>query len=323
MLTVSITGYKEGKPVLYHVLVDRGDGTKPYTLDKRYNDFLELSQEFKDEMGEPVAVAPPPKPKFFESVDLKQRQKQLEQMIQALVRIPAFAESFAVGNFLNLYSKQEQETKTDVISNFDYIKTLTEVSKLMNQAKQATSTNTLKKRQLVVQIKSLLNSMQSSLDATKTSSSSFEHQPVSNNDASGLHGGSISSAERNRRQQQLDDFFLGLQSIELSLSHTDRSIDAYNSTTSLNSSMRVLGETPATVNLNNRELVQAQQQSMESQEEAIEYLRSTVARQRELGEAIHGEIVRQNELLEDLDQGVNKVNAKLNYAKRKTERLGR
>lgn len=301
MLSVAVTGHKAGKPVLYEVLVRRGDGTKAYTLEKRYSDFLDLAQAFQDEMGEPVAVAPPSKPRFYETVDLEQRRRQLEQMLQALVRVPAFAQSFAVGNFLSLYSKRERDDAAE--SKSDFLQTSTEVSKLINAARQ--SADPLKKRQLVVQSKSLITNLQSGLNAATNVNTA---QP----------GAKISAAERTRRQQQIDDFLLSVHAIEVAAAG-----GVQQAAPAPPPSARVLGETPSTVNLSNRALVMQQQDGMAAQDDAIKYLRTTVARQKELGVAIHDEIVRQNELLEDLDQDVNKVNAKLNYARRKTERLSR
>lgn len=296
-MKVVITAIKEGKPVYYVLRVDKEDGSAPYIVQKRYNDFIALAKDFEDEMGEPVAVIPPPKPGLFEKVNLEQRKVQLEQVIQALVRVPNYAQSFAVGNFLDLYQKRDRDP-----SEIDYLRTSTEVSKLLNNAKQS-GLDMLKTRQLCAQAKSLITNLQLSLSSEDSNKSGANSKQK------------LSTAERQRRQQQVDDFLQSLQSIEVKLTKMGSLVPQPQS--------RVLGETSSTVNLNNRQLMMSQQQSMESQDEVIEYLRKTVARQKELGMEIHDELSRQNELLEELDHEVNQVNAKLNFARKKTDQLSR
>ena len=296
-MKVVITAIKEGKPVYYDLRVDKEDGSATYIVQKRYNDFIALAKDFEDEMGEPVAVIPPPKPGLFEKVNLEQRKVQLEQVIQALVRVPNYAQSFAVGNFLDLYQKRDRDP-----SEIDYLRTSTEVSKLLNNAKQS-GLDMLKTRQLCAQAKSLITNLQLSLSSEDSNKSGANSKQK------------LSTAERQRRQQQVDDFLQSLQSIEVKLTKMGSLVPQPQS--------RVLGETSSTVNLNNRQLMMSQQQSMESQDEVIEYLRKTVARQKELGMEIHDELSRQNELLEELDHEVNQVNAKLNFARKKTDQLSR
>lgn len=298
MPTVSIPSFRQGKPVLYIVRVDLDKGIPPYSLERRYNDFLKLARDVEAEMGEPVMVAPPAKPGLFGSVDYEQRRAELEAMLIALVRVPEFAESLSVSTFLEVFAHRRAKPRASV----DWIHLTTEISRLITDARN--STQALQIRQKIVQAKTLVGQLQRSLQ----------------NESKDCGAG-----ERTRRQQQLDNYLFTLRQLETK-NHVgvvfDGMGDAETATSSISTGAgRVLGETAETRKLNNRGLLDSQQVTMEEQDEMIEDLRLAILRQKELGMAIHSELGKQNEMLETLDEDVHRVNAKLNQARRKTAEL--
>jgi len=92
------------------------------------------------------------------------------------------------------------------------------------------------------------------------------------------------------------------------------------------SSRRVLGggpakETERTRELDNEGVLQLQKQIMQEQEMDVEDLTKVVRRMREMGIAINEELVEQGQLLEMLDQDVDRVDAKVNIAKKRVGKI--
>lgn len=300
MITVSIPAFREGKPVLYEVLVDLGAHTKPYVVLRRFSEFLTLAKDVEAELCEPVTVPPPRKPGLWENVDYNKRRIDLEVMLTALVRVPEFAQSLAVSTFLDVYKHKATDHGQSL--TVDWVHTTSEVSRLVGDARS--QSQPLQIRQRTMQAKALVGQLQSSLAAAK-----------------------LGAGEKSRRQQQLDNSLIAIMQLEVRMSAAGQSgaqqgLDEGDLGGGvLDDAPRVLGETSETRKLNNSGLLQHQQLHMESQDKLVEGLRAAVARQKELGLAIHAEVSKQNDLLDELDTDVHRVNARLNEARRKTERL--
>lgn len=92
-------------------------------------------------------------------------------------------------------------------------------------------------------------------------------------------------------------------------------------------SRRVLGaplpETERTRELDNTGVLQLQKQQMEEQDQDVADLTKIVRRQKEMAHVIHQEVEEQNEMLEDMNNNVDRVSAKVNIAKGKVRKLGR
>ena len=85
---------------------------------------------------------------------------------------------------------------------------------------------------------------------------------------------------------------------------------------------RVLGkETQRTRALDNQGVVQLQQQMMQEQDEEVMSLAKIVARQRELGVQINQELAEQDDMLRELDDDVDRVDAKMGIARKRIGRL--
>lgn len=85
---------------------------------------------------------------------------------------------------------------------------------------------------------------------------------------------------------------------------------------------RVLGkETAETRELDNQGVLQLQKQKMADQDLDVEELRKIVMRQKELGIAINQELEVQNEMLKMVDEDVDRVQGKINIAKRRIGKI--
>jgi regulator of vacuolar morphogenesis len=85
---------------------------------------------------------------------------------------------------------------------------------------------------------------------------------------------------------------------------------------------RILGrETAETKELDNSGVLQLQKQKMADQDMDVEELRKIVTRQRELGIAINQELEVQNEMLRMVDEDVDRVQGKINIAKKRVGKI--
>jgi regulator of vacuolar morphogenesis len=85
---------------------------------------------------------------------------------------------------------------------------------------------------------------------------------------------------------------------------------------------RVLGkETSETRELDNAGVVQLQKQKMADQDLDVEELRKIIMRQRELGTQIHEELEVQNDLLKMVDEDVDRVQGKIDIAKKRVGKI--
>lgn len=85
---------------------------------------------------------------------------------------------------------------------------------------------------------------------------------------------------------------------------------------------RVLGrETKETQGLDNQGVLQLQQQKMKDQDLDVDEIRKIVHRQRELAEQINGELEVQNEMLKMVDEDVDRVQGKINIAKKRIGKI--
>lgn len=85
---------------------------------------------------------------------------------------------------------------------------------------------------------------------------------------------------------------------------------------------RVLGrETDRTRALDNRGVVQLQQQMMQEQDDDVNMLARAVAKQKELGMAINQELAEQQEMLDALDEDTDRVQGKIDVARKRINKI--
>jgi regulator of vacuolar morphogenesis len=80
-------------------------------------------------------------------------------------------------------------------------------------------------------------------------------------------------------------------------------------------------ETDETRPLDDRGVLQSQQSKISTQDDQLKDLSKILQRQRGMGEEIHREIGEQTDMLEEIEQGVDKVGAKMGRAKRTMNKL--
>ncbi|KAK5243066.1 hypothetical protein LTR40_012589, partial [Exophiala xenobiotica] len=80
-------------------------------------------------------------------------------------------------------------------------------------------------------------------------------------------------------------------------------------------------ETAETRELDNQGVLQLQKQKMADQDLDVDELRKIVQRQKELGIAINQELEVQNEMLRMVDEDVDRVQGKINIAKRRIGKI--
>ena len=90
-------------------------------------------------------------------------------------------------------------------------------------------------------------------------------------------------------------------------------------------SKRVLGgavkETPETLPLNNKELLQHQVQIHQNQDKELDQLRVLIARQKQIGELINAEVEEQNEMLDRFNEEVDYTSSKIKQARRRAKKI--
>lgn len=299
--SVSVPEVRKGSPAQYSIVVTLSDGDV-YEVEHRFNDVLNLASELQYEVAEVCPVPPPQKrwlPFGASEQVLEERRIAIEVMLRALIRDPLFADSLALQRFLDV-SRHRGTKSADGAS---WVSRTSDLSRIIADVKRLSGTQA---REKLIKAYSATAQLQELLNSSRN----------------------LGQGERTRRQRQIDNYTQTLTGL-------DGQRSSYGSSETLKTNERVrlfgegntprqgrvLGESDTTKRLNNHGLVDHQQQTMENQDAEIEQLRITVSRQRELGNVINEEIVRQNKMLDDLDEDVHRVNARVNQARRNTAKL--
>ena len=119
---------------------------------------------------------------------------------------------------------------------------------------------------------------------------------------------------------------LSASTFAASASETDkRALWGDTPTATARSSRRVLGgpaqETDRTRELDNQGVLQLQKQVMGEQEQDVLEIGKAVTRMKEMGIMINEELVVQNEMLSMMDQDVDRVQGKIDVAKKRIKKI--
>lgn len=124
------------------------------------------------------------------------------------------------------------------------------------------------------------------------------------------------------QKSKLDSAVANIQEHGDLLSSANSTQHPSGTTTSKAPARRILGkETAETRALDNQGLLQLQQQKMKDQDLDVDEIRKIVYRQRELGIAINQELEVQNEMLKIVDEDVDRVQGKINVAKKRIGKI--
>lgn len=303
-MNISVPGYSESSPTYYTIEVSVERTT--FTIQKRYSDFIQLCQVLENEMGEQPPASLPGK-KWIGNKNrefLEERRHALQVFLRAIVKRDQWRESLALTDFLQISKHTKKSNELQFSAKGYWLNTISEAQDLLRQAARSDGAQ-LRKLQVMAQGK--IKDLEKTLVYDSTS-------------------GSIGEGELRRRR----DALLELQKIHRQVTdgNTFSSLVSGGSThspsTSRASSPRIFGagkETERTKGLNNSQLVQLQKDDMEEQDKYIQELGQQIRRQKELGLAINGELEYQNQLLDQLDSDTHVSNARLNQAKRRTNKL--
>lgn len=124
------------------------------------------------------------------------------------------------------------------------------------------------------------------------------------------------------QKSKIDSAVANIQEHTDLMSSVNNAPASSNTGTSKAPARRVLGkETAETRALDNQGLLQLQQQKMQEQDLDVDEIRKIVYRQRELGIAINQELEVQNEMLKIVDEDVDRVQGKINVAKKRIGKI--
>ncbi|KAJ3272296.1 hypothetical protein HDV01_005835 [Terramyces sp. JEL0728] len=135
---------------------------------------------------------------------------------------------------------------------------------------------------------------------------------------------SLSSGEIIRRQDLLDNIKATAKQTQTDASTVSAPPEFNYTAIQSPRSTRKFGvaqETERTRNLNSQELLQLQNQEMKMQDNQLDSLAEIVKRQKEIGLTISNELDAQNTMLEQVDDGVTRVEGTLKTADKKLNRI--
>lgn len=288
-MNITVPGYSETKPVYFNIQVSFERTT--FHVKKRYSELEQLAVALEKEMGEKPPVDLPGK-KWLMSGGaefLDQRRKGIERFLRAIVRKEDWKETLAFGDFLELSTHLKREAQESSRARADWSKIASETETMLRD-----HTQTSRKSQVIAAAN--IKTLEAGL-------------------ASGQE--SLGQGEYRRRRDVVSQL---KQSLAKAAGLDGRQLFE-------KSPPRMLGpgatavETDQTRGLNNQSLLQLQDASMEQQDETLANLLQSITRQKQLGLAINEELDYHNALLDQLDGDTHAVNARLNQAKRRTNKI--
>ncbi|EXJ77321.1 regulator-vacuolar morphogenesis [Capronia epimyces CBS 606.96] len=329
---------------------------RSFTVQKRYSDFVALHNGLTDQVGSPPPVTIPPKAWFSKTVSnpelTEDRRQKLEQYLKTINEIEdsRWRTTSVWRAFLNLPSSFANQTSskagalhsvitgpggggapiTDAVVWLDCyrdLKTHLQDARLNLTSRDQASTPQ-KQHEASAAAKSSLVKAGSLVAALEQGLANIRK---ATNGEWGVHR--LGDGEIRRRKDLLAsakkdrDGLENLLNAMATKSKLDGAVASMQETQELigskpKASGRVLGkETAETRELDNQGVLQLQKQKMASQDLDVEELRKIVQRQKELGIAINQELEVQNEMLRMVDEDTDRVQGKINIAKRRIGKI--
>ncbi|KIW12793.1 hypothetical protein PV08_07980 [Exophiala spinifera] len=328
---------------------------RSFTVQKRYSDFLSLHSGLTDQVGSPPPVSLPAKSWFSKTVSnpqlTEERRQALETYLKTINEIDdsRWRTTSVWRSFLNLPSTLASQTSSkastlhSVITGpggggapiTDPVLWLDCYRDLKAQLQDARLSLTHRDQASTPQKQHEAGTAaKSSLVKAGTMIKALEEGLANIQKASeGWGGQKLGEGEIRRRRdliataQKDKDGLENLLNAMVTKSNLDQTVASVQDTHRLmgakpRSGGRVLGkETAETRELDNQGVLQLQKQKMAEQDLDVEELRKIVQRQKELGIAINQELEVQNEMLKMVDEDVDRVQSKMNIAKRRIGKI--
>lgn len=308
-----------------------------YRASKRFSDFVELKTQLSNDSENKLPELPSRYSSFYKSQSdlLLERRQGLTSFVQNLLSDRKFRTDGRVLNFfnipksvmaeLNMSERNGQNTKKERAQN--RVNNITSAQQWMDVYKTTKSLMQDSRSKLfqagnVVEVKKIMKTCESNLELLQMFLSTSK---------------TLGTGEIQRREELLTTVTKGLTDLNSmlhSMNFADISQKSDNSiqTASLFSTQkrtgtngrRTLGkvkETGETKLLDNKELLQMQQQKMTLQDQDLDQLKEMIIRQKQIGIAVNEELSIQNELLEGLNQQVDHSSNKMNLARSKIKKF--
>lgn len=329
---------------------------RSFTVQKRYSDFLTLHSGLTDQVGSPPPATLPAKSWFSKTVSdaklTEERREALEAYLQTVNSIDdaRWRTTSVWRTFLNLPSSFANQTSskagalhsvlsgpgaggapiTDPVVWLDChrdLKTQLQDARLSLTNRDQASTPQ-KQHEASAAAKSSLVKSGTLITALEDGLANIQK------DGQGGWGGQkLGEGEVRRRKDLLASARKDKEGLEnllnamVTKSKLDSAVASIHDKEALVGTKprpggRVLGkETAETRELDNAGVLQLQQQKMADQDLDVDELRKIVMRQKELGIAIHQELEVQNEMLKMVDEDVDRVQGKVDIAKRRIGKI--
>lgn len=306
-----------------------------YRISKRYSDFVQLRQSLEQQRITQLPELPSKYASLYKRNEtlLNERKSGLTKFATSLLNDRQLRGEAQVLNFFNIpkstivelnmlnsgNSTAEKPMMGNSINNIDSAQQWMEVYKTVKSLLQDARTKIFGKGN-VIEIRKSLKNAESNIELLKSYLSTTQE---------------LGAGEIRRRKElllsvtkeltELNEIFRSMNFTELSDKQSINSAHANELFKTQNSSgRRTLGrtkETSQTKKLDNRGLLQVQQQEMKNQDQSLEALRDMILRQKQIGIAVNEEIGIQNELLDSLNQEVDQSTSKLKVARGKINKF--
>ncbi|KAL6250953.1 hypothetical protein RBB50_001161 [Rhinocladiella similis] len=328
---------------------------RSFTVQKRYSDFISLHTGLTDQVGSPPPVSLPAKSWFSKTVSnpqlTEERRQALETYLKTINEIDdsRWRTTSVWRSFLNLPSTLSTQTSskastlhsvitgpagggapiTDPVLWLDChrdLKAQLQDARLSLTHRDQASTPQKQHeagaaaKSSLVKAGTMIKALEEGLENIQKASEGWGGQKLGEGEIR-RRKDLIATAQKNK------DGLENLLNAMVTKSKLDHAVATVQDTQSLmgakpKSGGRVLGkETAETRELDNQGVLQLQKQKMAEQDLDVEELRKIVQRQKELGIAINQELEVQNEMLGMVDEDVDRVQGKINIAKRRIGKI--
>ena len=328
---------------------------RSFTVQKRYSDFLDLHTGLTDQVGSPPPASLPAKSWFSKTISNPQLTEERRQALETYLKTinqtddGRWRTTSVWRAFLNLPSSFASQTSskagalhsvitgpggggapiTDPVVWLDChrdLKAQLQDARL-NLTNRDQASTLQKQHEASAAAKSSLVKAGTMIKALEEGLANIQKP------SEGWGGQKLGEGEIRRRKdliasaQKDKDGLENLLNAMATKSKLDNAVASMQETQSLMGTKpkaggRVLGkETAETRELDNHGVLQLQKQKMADQDLDVEELRKIVQRQKELGIAINQELEVQNEMLRMVDEDVDRVQGKINIAKRRVGKI--
>ena len=329
---------------------------RSFTVSKRYSDFLTLHQGLSDQVGSPPPASLPAKSWFSRTVSnpelTEDRRKGLEHYLQTIneTEDSRWRSTSVWRAFLNLPSSFTNRTSTrsgasvsvvsgpgaggqavsDPVLWLDChrdLKTQLHNARLnLTNRDQATTAQKQHEsgaaaKACLVKATSLIKALDDGLNQKGGSDTGWGSQKLGEGELRRRRDLVTSAKKDNEGLENLLNAMAAKSKLDQAVASAQEKQDLVGSSRP-KAGGRVLGkETTETRELNNAGLLQLQKQKMADQDLDVEELTKIVQRQKELGIAINQELEVQGEMLKMVDEDVDRVQGKINIAKKRIGKI--